>query len=380
MKDSMPSKETLDLSTPEGRKALELVGMRGMPEVIGPYRIEGELGRGGMGVIFVAEDTRLERSVAIKLLPDGLAEDPVALPQFEREAKLLASLNHPNIATIFSLEHIDGFRFFTLELIPGDTLGQRFGRGPMDLAEILPLFRQIALGLEAAHQNDIVHCDLKPDNIKVTPDGLVKVLDFGIARVLGARQSRGPASNDAENNDAENNDAENSVVGTPGYMSPEQLRGEPMDAGTDIWAFGCLLFEALTGKAAFVRRSLGETVEATLSEDSVESSAGSSLPAGLSKRLRGIVERCLVRDRARRLGTITEARQALDQELASPAPSKTRYFDDIEEAIADVMTRALTVGDKAPPFLLRNARGDFVDSDRLLTRGPLVVSFYRGKW
>jgi serine/threonine-protein kinase len=201
-----------------------------------------------MGEVYKARDTKLGREVAIKVLPEAFAENKERLARFEREARLLASLNHPNIATLFDLQEHDGTHFLVLEFVPGETLAERIKRGPIPVDEALLLFKQIAEGLEAAHEKGIIHRDLKPANIKVTPEGNVKVLDFGLAKamepeVLAADSSQSPTLT--------KDTALGAIMGTAAYMSPEQARGRPVDKQTDIWAFGCCLYEALTGRKVF---------------------------------------------------------------------------------------------------------------------------------
>src|SRR5215470_6155214 len=216
---------------------------------IGPYEITSPLGEGGMGVVYRAHDTKLGRDVAIKALPDAFANDFDRLQRFQREAQVLASLNHPNIAQIYGLEESDKTRCIVMELVEGETLQERLKRGAIPIDEALPIAKQIAEALEAAHEKGIVHRDLKPANIKLTKDGAVKVLDFGLARM---REAEGAATN------LSNTPTLMSVASTPGmimgtaaYMSPEQAKGRPVDRHTDIFAFGCVLYEMLTGRATF---------------------------------------------------------------------------------------------------------------------------------
>ncbi|MCA8960758.1 MAG: protein kinase, partial [Planctomycetes bacterium] len=217
------------------------------PERLGPYRLAGEIGRGGMGRVFRATDTRLDRTIALKLLTASWRSDDVR-DALRREARTIASLNHPNIATIHSLEEIDGVGFCTLELVEGESLADRLARGPQPLPEIIPIVRQLLSGLEAAHRAGIVHLDLKPANVMVSVEGRVKILDFGVARSI--RESA----------------AEVSITGTPGYMSPEHLRGEPVDARSDLFSVGSVLFECFTGLPAFSGDSVADRIRATFEE------------------------------------------------------------------------------------------------------------------
>ena len=222
------------------------------------YKILEKLGSGGMGDVYKARDTKLGREVAIKVLPEAFAQDKERLARFEREAHLLASLNHPNIATIHDLEQSEGVHFLVLELVPGETLAERIERGPIPVDEALPLFKQIAEGLEAAHEKGVIHRDLKPANIKVTPDGKPKILDFGLAKAMAGEV---PDQGLSESPTMTRGATEAGILlGTAPYMSPEQARGKAVDKRADIWAFGCCLYEALTGKTAF----LGETVSDTI--------------------------------------------------------------------------------------------------------------------
>src|SRR5215831_13752207 len=216
---------------------------------IGPYEVTSHLGEGAMGVVFRAHDTKLQRDVALKLLPGNFAKEPERLSRFQREAQLLASLNHPNIAHIYGLEEVDGSGCIVMELVEGETISERLKRtGPLPIEEAIAVARQIAEALAAAHERGIVHRDLKPANIKLTPNGTVKVLDFGLAKALGAKTSDSNPSNMPTNVSAlptGTGSVAGMVVGTIGYMSPEQARGREVDARTDIWAFGCVLYEML---------------------------------------------------------------------------------------------------------------------------------------
>jgi len=222
---------------------------------LGVYEVTAQIGEGGMGQVYRARDTKLDRDVALKILPELFAHDPDRLARFEREAKTLASLNHPNIAAIYGLEETDGFRALVLELVEGPTLADRIAQGPLPLDDALPIARQIAEALEAAHDKGVIHRDLKPANVKVTLDGKVKVLDFGLAKLLEADAST-PALTQSPTLSVHATHA-GVILGTAAYMSPEQARGKPVDRRTDIWAFGCVLFEMLTGRQTF---DSGDTV------------------------------------------------------------------------------------------------------------------------
>src|SRR5512136_1900115 len=229
------------------------------------YRITEKLGQGGMGEVYRAEDTNLSRQVAIKVLPEEFAHDAERLARFEREAKLLASLNHPNIAVIHGLEEHEGKRFLVLELVEGQTLAERLKEGPIPLDETLDICRQIAEGLESAHEKGIVHRDLKPANVKVTPEGKVKVLDFGLARAFQDQA----AKVDLSLSPTISSDMTRAgvILGTAAYMSPEQAKIKTVDKRTDIWAFGCVLYECLTGQRAFQGGTVTEIVAAVLKSE-----------------------------------------------------------------------------------------------------------------
>ncbi|MCH7749936.1 MAG: serine/threonine protein kinase, partial [Acidobacteria bacterium] len=216
---------------------------------IGSYKVTGHLGTGGMGEVYRALDMKLERDVAIKVLPEEFTRDEERLARFEREAKLLASLNHPHIATLHGLEIADGTRFLVMELVEGETLAERISRGAIPVDEALPLFLQIAEGLEAAHEKGVIHRDLKPANIKVSADGRVKILDFGLAKAMAPEE---PASGEPDVSQSPTltlaATRRGEILGTAAYMSPEQARGKPVDKRADIWSFGCVVFELLTGE------------------------------------------------------------------------------------------------------------------------------------
>ena len=224
---------------------------------LGPYEILSAIGAGGMGEVYQAHDTRLGRDVAIKVLPEAFAHDPERLSRFQREAKMLAALNHPNIATIYGLEQANGTSYLVMELVPGETLQQRIVReGALAVDEALAIAKQIAEALEAAHEKGIIHRDLKPANVKVTPEGKVKVLDFGLAKAFaGDGVNEDPANSPTLSMAATMHGV---ILGTAAYMSPEQAKGKAVDKRTDIWAFGCVLYELLTGKAAFQGEDVGD--------------------------------------------------------------------------------------------------------------------------
>lgn len=279
---------------------------------IGPFRIEQELGRGGAGVVYLAHDTKLDRSVAIKSLPPEVKDNPKALSRFTREARVLASLNHPNIATIYDeLEEAEGLSYLVLEYIPGQTLAERIKKGPLKLQEALTIAFQIAEAVAAAHEHDVIHRDLKPGNIKITPEGRVKVLDFGLAKAVGG-----------EATDQQSTVTEpGRVIGTPAYMSPEQARGKPTDQRSDIWSFGCVLYEMLTATVPFK----GETISDTLANILQTEPDCQALPQDTPMSIQVLLRRCLEKDPRRRLRDIGDASIEINETLSLPAtaPSVT---------------------------------------------------------
>ncbi|HTR98037.1 MAG TPA: protein kinase [Candidatus Acidoferrales bacterium] len=289
-----------------------------IPTRLGPYTIEREIGRGGMGVVYLGRDPRLQRPVAIKVLPDTFARDPERLARFEREARLLAALTHPNIAGIYGLEDDGGVRFLALEYVEGETLAERIARGALPVPDVLDAGTQIASALEAAHEAGIVHRDLKPGNVKVTPAGQVKVLDFGLAKgAAGGSDSGSDLTHSPTVPHAVT--GAGIVLGTAAYMSPEQARGKPVDRRTDIWSFGCVLYECLTGGQVFS----GETVSDMIARILEREPDWSALPAATPEKLRVLLGRCLEKDAKRRLRDIGEARIALEEMQGLRAPSSS---------------------------------------------------------
>jgi Tol biopolymer transport system component len=277
---------------------------------LGHYRVVAELGAGGMGVVYEGVDTRLDRTVALKLLHASVVRDADRMARFEREARVLASLNHANIAAIHGLEEADGTKFLVLEYVPGDTLAQRITRG-VSLKEALDICRQIAEGLDAAHEKGIIHRDLKPANIKITPDGKVKVLDFGLAKAVGL-----PAAIDTLADTATVSAGMTQigvVMGTSAYMSPEQACGKPIDRRTDVWAFGCVLFEALARKRPFEGETTTEVLAAVLEREP----DWNALPVAVPGNIRALLRRCLTKDQHRRLRDVGDARLELEETLSS---------------------------------------------------------------
>jgi serine/threonine protein kinase len=291
---------------------------------LGRYEIVAPLGAGGMGEVYRARDTKLGREVALKLLPPLFTADADRVARFEREARLLASLNHPHIGAIYGFEDAGNVPALVLELVEGVTLDNRVRRGPLPLAEALSFAQQIANALDAAHRSGIIHRDLKPSNIKITPDGVVKVLDFGLAKALAAEA---PAADLSESPTLTAAGAIAGVVlGTAAYMSPEQARGQAVDKRTDIWAFGCVLFEMLTGSSAFGRATTTDTIAAVVSAEPEWKSLRADTPAGI----RRLLMRCLQKDGKRRLHDIADARIEIEETMAMPpepppAPAPQRW-------------------------------------------------------
>src|SRR5215469_534777 len=273
---------------------------------LGPYDIVALLGAGGMGEVYRATDSRLGRDVALKVLPEAFARDAQRMARFEREAKFLASLNHPNIASIYGLEESDGTRALVMELVEGQTLGERIKNGALALDEALPVGKQIAEGLEYAHERGIIHRDLKPSNVKLTPDGQVKLLDFGLAKALEGET----ADEELQNSPTLSAAATRAgvLLGTAAYMSPEQARGKRVDRRADIWAFGCVLYEMLTGRGAFD----GETTSDILAGVIRAEPDWTMLDGSVPPRIRELIRRCLQKDPKQRLQAIGEARIAVD--------------------------------------------------------------------
>src|SRR5262245_36469601 len=272
---------------------------------LGQYEIVALIGAGGMGEVYRARDPKLNRSVALKILPAAFAADPERLARFRREAQVLASLSHPHIGHIYGLEDSEAIHALVLELIEGQTLADRIAQGPVAITDALTLAKQIAEALEFAHEHGVVHRDLKPANIKVTANSTVKVLDFGLAKRGGEVSpdlTDSPTVTIGDTRDGV-------VLGTAAYMSPEQARGQFVDKRTDIWAFGCVLYEMLTGRMAFKGDTVSDTIAAILRAEP----EWDALPPATPAHVRLLLERCLEKDSKRRLRDIGDARLELDQ-------------------------------------------------------------------
>ena len=289
--------------------------------IFGNYKVTERIGAGGMGEIYRAEDMKLFREVAIKALPDAFAQDAERLARFEREARLLAALNHPNIASIYGLEQADGKPFLVMELVAGETLAEKLKKGRIPLDETLDICRQIAEGLEAAHEKGIVHRDLKPANVKVTPEGKVKILDFGLARALQDQT----AAVDLSVSPTISSEMTRSgvILGTAAYMSPEQAKMKTVDRRADIWAFGCVLYECLTGERAFQGDTVAEAIASVLKTEP----DWNLLPAETPRSVRAVIRQCLQKDPGRRLRDIADAFVGIEElstDTMEPVPSSGR--------------------------------------------------------
>jgi Tol biopolymer transport system component len=311
------------------------------------YRVVEKIGEGGMGAVWKATDATLARDVAIKVLPSDFASDAERLARFEREAKVLASLNHPHIGAIYGFHEAGGVRFLAMELVPGEDLAERLKKGSVPFSEAVDIARQIAAALEYAHERGIVHRDLKPANIKITPEGAVKILDFGLAKaVVGESSGSGPTSTPTILPTMTSaGTAIGMILGTAAYMSPEQARGKPVDKRADIWAFGVVLFEMLAGKRLFEGETVSDTLAAVLTR-SIELDA---LPRSVPAPLRRLLARCLERDPRTRLRDIGEARIALESPasieadtVVDPPPSKRPAW--MLATVAIVLVAAGAVG------------------------------------
>ena len=303
---------------------------------IGPYDIVAPLGAGAMGEVYRAHDTTLNRDVALKVLPELFAVDADRLARFTREAQVLASLNHPNIAAIYGLEESNGTQALVLELVEGPTLADRIARGPLALDEALTIARQMADALEAAHEKGIIHRDLKPSNIKIAGHGVVKVLDFGLAKVWdGAPQSDLAGSPRLTATDI----GERTILGTPAYMSPEQARGQSLDRRADIWAFGCVLYEMLTGRVALSGETVSDTIAAILEREP----EWKALPDTTPVSVRQLLQRCFEKDPRRRVRDIGDARIELDDALAGRATGAPVARRAGRERVAWIASALVTV-------------------------------------
>jgi Tol biopolymer transport system component len=303
------------------------------------YEVVEKIGVGGMGEVYRATDSKLGRDVALKVLPPALAGNTERLLRFQREAKLLAALNHPNIATLFGVEETDGVHFLVMELVGGEDLSARLKRGPLPVREALKIARSIAEALAAAHKQGIVHRDLKPGNIKLSPDGGVKVLDFGLAKAFAVDPASGELSQSPTITAM--GTVQGVILGTAGYMSPEQARGQEIDKRTDTWAFGCVLFEMLTGQQAFP----GETVSDTIAKILEREPDWDKLPDETPVVVQRLLRRTMIKDKKRRLQDVADARNEIDEVLGGSDPSNTGVsIADVRAAHSIATTRRKPAG------------------------------------
>ncbi len=295
-------------------------------KTLGSYEILSPLGKGGMGEVWRARDSKLGREVAIKTLPEEFAKDEERLTRFEREAKLLASLNHPNIAAIYGLEEDNGTRFLVPELVEGDTLADRLKRGAIPVAESLKLALQIAEALEAAHEKGVIHRDLKPANIKVTPDGKVKVLDFGLAKALAGD---GSDVNLSQSPTLSMTATQQGVIlGSAAYMAPEQARGQEVDKRADVWAFGCVLYEMLTGRQTWAGPTVTDMIAAAVAKDA----DFTILPVNINPRIQELLRRCLEKEPKNRWQAVGDVRVEVEQVLGDPDGLVVQPVADVVQA------------------------------------------------
>ncbi len=309
--------------------------MQGAPmnaKTLGHYRVGEQLGRGGMGEVYVADDLNLNRKVALKFVPDAFTGDRERMARFEREAKVLASLNHPNIAAIYGLEEAEGKRFIVMELVEGETLAQRLGKGSLPVNEALGICRQIAEGLEAAHEKGVVHRDLKPANVMITEGDKVKILDFGLAKALSGETQPVEASQSPTLTEAMTRPG--IILGTAAYMSPEQAKGRSVDKRADIWAWGCILYECLTGKKVFE----GETVTETLAAILRGEPDWEALPETTPAAIRTLLRRCLERDMSRRFHHADDLRILIEEAGSSFFPLAAPVTRPAWKAVALVLS------------------------------------------
>jgi serine/threonine-protein kinase len=319
---------------------------------VGVYEVEAPIGAGGMGEVYRARDTKLNRDVAVKILPSGFAMDPDRLARFRREAQIVASLNHPNIATIHGIEEIDGAPALIFELIDGQTLAELIAERRLPIDEALAIGRDVAEALQAAHQGGVVHRDLKPANIKVRADGSIKVLDFGLAKDLFARPAMSSVDSPTLTSPAVTGNG--LILGTAAYMSPEQAKGHPVDKRADVWAFGCVLFEMLTGARPFDGGTVTETLAAVVRDEP----DWSRLPAGVPRQLQTLLRRCLHKDPARRVADIAAAvfiLRDVPEGLGVATPERTSLWRRREVFAAAAAAMVITMSGAAALWMMRAA-------------------------
>jgi eukaryotic-like serine/threonine-protein kinase len=359
-------------------------------ESVGPYQVLAPIGVGGMGEVYRARDTKLDREVALKVLPEVFTADPERVARFQREAQLLASLNHPNIATIHGLEESNGVQALVLELVEGPTVADRIAHRPIPLDEALPIARQIAEALEAAHEKGVIHRDLKPANIKVTPDGAVKVLDFGLAKLLdsdaaaaGPPRAYSPAVTNSPTITTPAMTQMGVILGTAAYMSPEQAKGKPADKRSDIWAFGCVLYEMLTAKRAFDGEDVSDTLAAVLRAEP----NWAALPADMPVAIRTLIQGSLKKDARQRIGDVStilfllENHATLSPAAAGGPSPATRVRRAVAAAVAlaaigalgIIAGRSMRPSVSAPPTVTRFAF-TLPDDQRFTQNGNHIIA------
>ena len=294
---------------------------------ISHYKVLEKIGEGGMGVVYRATDTKLNRDVALKILPQQFASDSQRMGRFQREAEVLASLDHPNIGQIYGIEDAGQTKALVLQLIEGPTLAERIAQGPIPVEDALKIALQIAEGLEAAHEKGVIHRDLKPANIKITPEGQVKILDFGLAKALEGETPQDTNLSQSPTLTAAATQA-GVILGTAAYMSPEQARGEATDKKADVWAFGCVLFEMLTGRATFGGKTVSDVLAGVLRIDP----EWQNLPPNLHPRIRLLLERSLEKESKDRYQGISDARVDIQKALADPSGVLVQPTGDVVQA------------------------------------------------
>ena len=327
-------------------------------QTISHYKITSKLGEGGMGEVYRATDTKLNRDVALKVLPEVFAADRERMARFSREAQILASLNHPNIASIYGLEDSDDKHALVLELVEGDTLAERIKSGAIPIEDSLKIALQIAEALEAAHEKGIIHRDLKPANVKITPEGKVKVLDFGLAKTIEGESPAADLTHSPTRTDQMTDVGV--IMGTAGYMSPEQARGQVVDKRTDIWAFGCVLYELLSGRSVYSGSTVSDILARVLERDP----DWGSLPRETPARIRQLLSRCLEKESRRRLRDIGEAVVALEDQLQgrdtdtlAPTPTEHTGISPLLVAAGAVLLTLAVVWLVSPWLLQRTVEG-----------------------
>jgi serine/threonine-protein kinase len=360
---------------------------------VGPYVVDALLGAGGMGEVYRAHDTRLRRDVALKILPPASAADPERQARFQREAQVLASLDHSNIAAIYGLEESAGVTALVLQLVEGDTLADRIARGAIAVGEALPIAQQIAEALEAAHEKGVIHRDLKPANVKITPEGQVKVLDFGLAK-FGQTDRTVEPDRSSGNAHATVSPTITTpammtgvgvILGTAAYMSPEQAKGRPADKRSDVWAFGCTLYEMLTARRAFAGDDIAETLAAVIRAEP-DWEALPPLPAPVL----ALLKRCLVKDRRERISDIAAAlfalreaaagRQLTDAAVRTASPGRSRLRSVASYLAVVVMTGTITSAlwwsfrTSAAPSLVMRFAVDLPDDARFISTAHRMVA------